>query len=69
MIDKAHVDYKTYEKEFCTLIDECNKELGQYGGKSTLNSARRDGVISHILKKYSTLIKELQKKYAHLFIE
>lgn len=51
MIDKTHADYKKYEKEFWALVDEENKEIGQYEEKNPLNKSRRDNGKSLIHKK------------------
>ncbi len=75
-INKRHPDYQKYIKECEELRDICIKqeeaveeagraEYPDWCGKdSPWGSKERE-----IAKKFSRELKELQKKYAHLFLE
>ena len=65
MVDKNHADFAKYKAEFATLVKEEEKELSEI---ETPANHSQDGPKEIVKKRYHTKIKELQKKYKHLFI-
>ena len=67
MINKDHIDYPKYAKEFWTIVEEEKQELEGFSFDNSSKEKLKDSEKAIIHKKYASKIKELQDKYSYLF--